>query len=41
MASIDIQGGEVVQLIGGKEKALSAGTPAEMGKKLGSSHHHI
>jgi len=33
--SIDIQGGEVVQLIGGKERALAAGTPDEVAARLG------
>ena len=33
--SIDIQGGEVVQLIGGKERALAAGTPDEVAARFG------
>ena len=33
--SIDIQGGEVVQLIGGEEKALSAGAPRDVAARFG------
>ena len=33
--SIDIQGGETVQLVGGKERALSAGDPIPLAQKFG------
>ncbi|MEO1009432.1 MAG: phosphoribosyl-ATP diphosphatase [Planctomycetota bacterium] len=33
--SIDMQGGEVVQLVGGKERALSAGEPGPIAERFG------
>jgi len=33
--SIDIQGGEVVQLVGGRERALAAGLPADWARRFG------
>ena len=33
--SIDIEGGETVQLVGGKERALSAGDPRPLARRFG------